>query len=461
MMSVQQSIDFVVKLKSIFEQVCEQFDSRWQTRKRILNTYFLVLFIFKLVLCKHKQGYNSILCELWDSAEGNMLELPQKNPIAASSICEARQKMPENIFQKINEEILQYWRKNKPASTWRGHEVFAADGLKLNLPHELSKEGYHIYDKEHRHYPTGLVSVLYHLGERMAYDFVLQSHMDERRCVIEHMDKMSLGDILVLDRGYFSYLLLFKSLEKGIHVVCRIQCGTVNGEIKKFLDSEKTDAIIKYYPSETVKSDLRKRGFDLDFKKIPLRLIKYTINDEIYVCATTLVGENYPTEEFSKLYHGRWGIEELYKISKHFLDIEGFHSKTERGVKQEIYAHLLLINIARIFESEAKGNAKSSATDDFSHELRDNYWQDFCENLQKIKVNFKNCLLVVGRHMEQLFLASSFVINKWLPKAIAAIVRVRQKIRPGRHYLRHSFKPITKWARNKYLRNKAIRGIYA
>jgi hypothetical protein len=127
--------------------------------------------------------------------------------------------------------------------------------------------------------------------------------------------------------------------------------------------------------------------------------------------------------------------------------------------QQEIYAHLVIVNIARIFESESKGNIKTLTTDDFSHELRNNYWQDFCENLQKMKVNFKNCLLVMGRHIEQLFLASNAVIDEWLPKAIAAITRVRQKIRPGRHYLRHSFKPITKWARNKYLRNRAVRGV--
>lgn len=46
--------------------------------------------------------------------------------------------------------------------------------------------------------------------------------------------------------------------------------------------------------------------------------------------------------------NGRWGIEELCKISKQLIGIEDFHSQTERGVKQEIYAHLLLINIARI-----------------------------------------------------------------------------------------------------------------
>lgn len=41
------------------------------------------------------------------------------------------------------------------------------------------------------------------------------------------------------------------------------------------------------------------------------------------------------------------------KISKEFIGIEDFHSHSERGVLQECYAHLLMVNIARIFENEA------------------------------------------------------------------------------------------------------------
>ncbi len=78
------------------------------------------------------------------------------------------------------------------------------------------------------------------------------------------------------------------------------------------------------------------------------------IGEETYVYATPLIGDTYPKTCFADLYHGRWGIEELYKISKLFVNIEEFHGKTARGVKQELYAHLLLINLARFFEFEAK-----------------------------------------------------------------------------------------------------------
>jgi hypothetical protein len=53
------------------------------------------------------------------------------------------------------------------------------------------------------------------------------------------------------------------------------------------------------------------------------------------------------------VYHGRWGIEELYKVSKHIFIVEDFHAKNERGVKQELFAHFVLITMNRLFANRA------------------------------------------------------------------------------------------------------------
>ena len=161
-MEMQLEIDFCNQLQLIIETVCQEFDSQWQLRKRVLNTQFLVLFIFKLVMSKNKQGYNSVIGELWDSANSPD-DLPQKNPVAASSICEARQKMSEIIFEKINRAVLTHWNQTNIPSTWHGRRIFAVDGSKLNLPHELMHAGYKIQNADRRYCPTGLLSTLYHL----------------------------------------------------------------------------------------------------------------------------------------------------------------------------------------------------------------------------------------------------------------------------------------------------------
>jgi hypothetical protein len=440
MLSMQ---DFWSPLHAVIEKSCASFDQIWQKRKRVINTQFLVIFILKLVLSKNKQGYKILLNEFWESKEFSIL---QQQPIAASSVCEARQKMPENIFTLLNKQILKIREDNKILPLWRGHRVFGVDGSKINVPHELLKYGYKAPNKN-QYYPQGLMSTLYNLGSGLIYDGLLTSGKNERICLLEHMEQLLPGDVVVLDRGYFSYLILTKAIEKGIHLVCRMQSGTVNSAVQAFWDSDKKDAIISYNPSLTVKYDYKKQGYDIELKPIKLRLIKYIIDDTTYVCSTTLLCEQaYPLTEFPKVYHGRWGIEELYKISKEFIDVEDFHSKSERGVKQECYAHMLLINIARIFESETDQQLPPPSTPSIEEsEDQSSYWQNFCEDIKKLKVNFKHCLLVVGRNLEKILLPVKAIIFECIPSMLNSISRVRQKIRPGRHTPRQSRKPMNKW----------------
>jgi hypothetical protein len=51
---------------STIGEVCDEFDLKWRKRKRTINTLLLVLFIFKLVFSKNKQGYKITINELWD-----------------------------------------------------------------------------------------------------------------------------------------------------------------------------------------------------------------------------------------------------------------------------------------------------------------------------------------------------------------------------------------------------------
>ena len=437
--------DFWSPLQATIEEICLDFDKVWQTRKRVITTQFLVTFILKLVLSKNSQGYKILLNELWETAEFSGL---QQQPVSASSICEARQKMPETIFTLINQKVLSMREESNPVPLWRNHRVFGVDGSKINVPHELLGAGYKAPNKQ-QYYPQGLMSTLYHLGSGLIYDGVLTPDKGERVCLLLHIERLSPGDVLVLDRGYFSYLILVKAIEKGIHLICRMQSGTVNKTVQAFWESDKEDEVITYMPSIAVKYESKKQGYDIELNPVELRLIKYKIDDETYVCCTTLLGEQYPLNEFPAVYHGRWGIEELYKISKEFVDVEDFHGKSERGVKQECYAHMLLINLARIFEAEADRQLPPPPSEphngNSSGDPKNSYWKNFCGEIRNFKINFKNCLLVVGRSLGKLLCPVGNEDFGFLSNILKCISRVRQKIRPGRHSPRQSRKPINKW----------------
>ncbi len=150
----------------------------------------------------------------------------------------------------------------------------------------------------------------------------------------------------------------------------------------------------------------------------------------------------YPTDCFSDLYHSRWGIEELYKISKTFIDVEDFHSQTLRTVKQELYGHLLLINISRMFEHNSNNMITSVQISNSVDKVTE---ENSSINKNRFKVNFKNCISVVGRHLENLILAGKQLIMTWLYQTMKTVAKLRQRIRPNRTYSRVSFKPRNSW----------------
>jgi len=145
---------------------------------------------------------------------------------------------------------------------------------------------------------------------------------------------------------------------------------------------------------------------------------------------------------FKDIYHSRWGVEELYKISKEFIIVEDFHGKSERGVKQELFAHFVLITMNRLCSNEADHLIlkifKPLTKEDNSK-----------ADKQEVKVNFKNCLATVSRHLEEIILLPVTCVKNLMQNIMDSISRYRQKSRPDRSYVRKSMKPTKKWRPSK------------
>ena len=133
---------FWTKVGELFEQTCQSIDPVWQKRRRVIDTRLLVVFILKLVFSKNRQGYGSSLSALWETCSDKGIILPCTDAVAASSLCEARQKLPETVFKTLNDELIALWHAHRETPTWKGHRVFAIDGSKINAPRGLLKYGY-------------------------------------------------------------------------------------------------------------------------------------------------------------------------------------------------------------------------------------------------------------------------------------------------------------------------------
>jgi len=440
--------DFVVlweKVVNVINEVALEYDKQWQVRKRIINSMLIILLIFRLVCSKNSQSYGTTIDELWDSCDRLNLPLPQKGSIAPSSFCAARLKLDENIFKEINQKIIaNYAQEDK----WLGHRIFAVDGSKINLPRKLIFSNYKLPSKN-ANYPQGLLSCLYQIKSQMPFDFDLVSHANERICAEHHLHTLEKKDVVVYDRGYFSYVMLHHHFDSKIHAVFRLQKNSYT-VIKDFFSSNETDTIVTIYPSSTLKKTILRKNPNLEIVPIKLRLVKYQIGEKTYCLGTTLIKQNQysNTQDFIDLYHARWGVEELYKISKHIFCIEDFHAKSERGVKQEIYAHFALITMNRIFANKADADLNQPNYPAADH-------KNFSREKQKhtLKINFKNCIQVFSRSMEELLLLQT-KIKTSVERVYKFIIGRNQKERPGRSYARKSMKPGPKWQSSKESKKK-------
>jgi hypothetical protein len=409
--------------------VANDFDRQWQKRQRVLNTLLIMLFIFRLVFSKNKQGYAITVTELWDQCRTLGIPLPQTTPVAPSAFCNARAKLDEKLFKVLQAEILQHYDRPCTDDQWKTHRIFAVDGSKMNLPRQLINYGYRI-PSDNAHYPQGLLSCLYQLKAKIPVDFDLVTHADERKVALTHLASLSENDVVVYDRGYFSYAMLYEHKVQRIHPIFRIRTKA-NRAVDEFIISDETDKVVEIIPGKEAAIGLCEKYPEANCKPIPLRLVKYTVAGTTYILGTTLLDQQiYSIEDLSDVYHSRWGVEELYKISKQLMSIEDFHGKSERGVKQELFAHFVLITLTRFFSnhSEAGFNPKSNA-----------------DKTPKITSNFKNCLITVARNIEGLLLQQATLVSETITRIVASISSCRQKLRPNRSYDRRSRKPIGKW----------------
>jgi hypothetical protein len=435
------------KVAKVINDVAAQYDKKWQVRRRLINSMLLILIIFRLVCSKNSQSYGSTIDEFWDSCHRLQLPLPQKGSIAPSSLCTARQKLDENVFKKINQKIIETYADWAECESykWLGHRIFAVDGSWINLPRDLMKDGYRRLS-ESAYYPQGKLSCLYQLKSQLPYDFDLVSHLNERTCAKQHLQVLKNNDAVVYDRGYYSYFMLHQHAELNIHAIFRLQKNN-SRVIDAFAASEKTDEIVTIFPSDTTRKEILAEHPNLSIAPIAMRLIKYQIGGETVCLGTTLLDQQkYRSQEFIEIYHSRWGIEELYKVTKRVFIIEEFHAKTERGVKQEIFAHFVLVTMNRIFSNQADIdlNLPGGSPDDQAENASLSNTSASDRPLSRIKTNFKNCIHIVTSSIEELVFLHGRM--KTAIERVFIFVKGRhQKERLDRSYQRKSMRPLLKW----------------
>ena len=286
---------------------------------------------------------------------------------SASSICEARKKFPAELFLELNKALIEETPSQN--NFWQGRRLFAIDGSKIVLPKGLEKYGFKP-ERKQSHYPMGRLSCLYEVGTQLIHDISLNSHCDERKAAISHFSTLSTDDVVIYDRGYFSFNLLAVHRQNKNDFVMRFSEKTGVRELEDFIqkniDKKSSQSTVKIAPVGANTKRKLAKDFPSEKQEFLVRLIKYTYDTKPYYLITSLVNKNdFPRKLFPDLYHSRWGVEETYKQLKVYLLRKEFHSACLRTVCQEVYASALVANMSRVLtlsiEEEKMDSKKKSS----------------------------------------------------------------------------------------------------
>jgi hypothetical protein len=178
----------------------------------------------------------------------------------------------------------------------------------------------------------------------------------ERQFLIEHLDRLSSTDLLLLDRGYPCRWLVAVLNQRGIKFCMRVdQSDTGFACVRDFMRSNAREQIVM------LRAPNKRDALDYDCPRKPqrVRLVRHVLpNGEQRVLMTNLFDDKlFPSECFGELYHKRWGIEEAFKRLKHRLNLEHVTGLSQQAVVQDVAAKIVCDNLQAIVSLTAHAEA--------------------------------------------------------------------------------------------------------
>lgn len=341
-----------MKLKIFSRSLEELFKVRKQdfTRKRKLTFSLTLIFMMNLIRKSLSIEIDGFMRCMRSDGEGSF----DSDAFTSSAYVQARKKIKAEVFIELSSVLIEefYTDNELGVQRWNGFRLLAVDGSTMNLP--ATDELQQIYGQARNQTGDttvqGRVSVLYDVLNRMALDAHLSPRcIAERELALRHLKKAQEKDLIIYDRGYYSYGLIKAHVEKKIDFLFRAKADLII--VKAFIASGKKTQVVQITPGKYIAK--AERG-STDNTPIELRLIRVELPDgEIEVLATSLLDpEKYPSEQFKALYFERWKIETYYDELKNKLKTEHFTGYSDTAVQQDFHTAILISNIQSLIVSE-------------------------------------------------------------------------------------------------------------
>lgn len=389
------------------------------TRDGVLSPELLTTFLLFMVAEGRGLGLRHVVLDFWDRARASGVLLPSDEPVSASAIGQARQRLPEDFFHQLLHRVADEIDGRAAARRWQGRRVYAVDGQKLNVGTwpEL-KEAFGV--AEGSHCPQVLLSVMVDVLTRTPIDFEVDGRLDtgEREHFLRMLPSVSAGDLMILDRGYPSHEVLQEMTAAGVDFLIRVPASNSFREVSDFVRSGKSEAFVTISPPE---------GADPAWHDLDVRLVRIERPDGPAYFLTSLTSPDISVGDIDALYHLRWQSEEFFKLfTSEYAGQGQFRSRTASGIRQEVGALTLFLAITRVMATAA------------DHLVEDADAEVFVSQKGAVLSFRQNLIAILLDDRPDRVLAR-------ITATLQRMLRTLDRRRPGRSYPRRSYRPRPKW----------------
>ncbi len=284
------------------------------------------------------------------------MDLPAPSKSAFSM---KRKLIKSSFFEDVNKSMVsKYYEDPAKLKTYHGYTVLACDGTRIALPNVEGLGdiyGYYHTVKGDPLYPTGKGTVFQDpLNNITVLARLVPKDEDERKTFEDNFscaNKLAGGNtIMTLDKGYFSYLLMFKMIMSDQLFVMKSKDASWR---RAFIASRKKEDVAIIVPSRTSAIYRDERWQKKSDKTLAVRLVRFDHPDGSVDVLVTNIGKSrqFTANHIIELYRLRWGAETAYGVYKNSIAMELFSSFRPDGLLQDFHAAIIMYNLASIMAS--------------------------------------------------------------------------------------------------------------
>jgi hypothetical protein len=360
--------------------------------------------------------------------------------LSEAAFAKARERLPLTFWAALLVVLgEQFQQQHGRWLRWRGYRLLAMDGSTLKLPRYKALADH--FDTARNGSTTAvprarMVLLQFPLA-RIPYRYELVPFSEGETTVAERLVKhLQPNDLVLLDRGFWSYPLFAQMLARQAQFGIRLKSGLKLKTVRRLGRHER---LVRWKVPHTQRKRIREAGLPMS---LTLRVIDYQIPGFRPSAVVTSVTkpEEISAEDWIRLatqtdagnqrlgvglYHRRWEIETTFKELKVHQGMNSLRSRTPGSIHYEVAGHVLLYLLVRWMMVEAAE----------THGVDDPLSLSFSAALNELTTLWPLLLISSPNHVRHVL----------LPRLLRRIANHRVVKKPGRHFPRpHDTQPKNK-----------------